>query len=122
MNVSGEWLGDVLVVHIAGTIREGLDTREFDDRVMSAATPAMERGNAVVFDLSKVDYINSVGLRTLLRVLKASRPGTRFAVVSPQHGAAREQYDISRFDKVIPTYSTGDQAIASVMSPPVRVS
>jgi anti-sigma B factor antagonist len=67
----------------------------------------------VVMNMSKVRYIDSSGVASLVEALKASRDaGTRFLLVglSP---AAREVLQLSRLLKIFETFDTEEAALAS---------
>jgi anti-sigma B factor antagonist len=67
----------------------------------------------VVLNMSKVRYIDSSGVASLVEGLKASRDsGTRFLLVglSP---AAREVLQLSRLLKIFETFDTEEAALAS---------
>jgi anti-sigma B factor antagonist len=67
----------------------------------------------VVMNMSKVRYIDSSGVASLVEALKASRDaGTRFQLVglSP---AAREVLQLSRLLKIFETFDTEEAALAS---------
>jgi anti-anti-sigma factor len=70
------------------------------------------QGGAVVADLSGVAYVSSAGLRVLLKAAKIARSaGASFALCGLQQ-AVSEVFEISGFNKVIPIFSTREQAIA----------
>ena len=90
-----------------------------DGRLDSVTAPAVEarlvgllaRG-AVVADLAAVRYVSSAGLRVLLKAAKdAKAAGTRFSVCGMQ-AAVREVFQVSGFDRVIPTFATAAEATA----------
>ena len=70
------------------------------------------QGGAVVADLSGVAYVSSAGLRVLLKAAKIARgAGASFALCGLQQ-AVFEVFEISGFNRVIPIFSTREEAIA----------
>ena len=68
----------------------------------------------VVLDFSRVAYISSAGLSSVLAVAKhAGRAGGTFAV-SGLSGMVKEIFAISGFDAIVPVKSDVEEAIASV--------
>lgn len=66
----------------------------------------------LVLDLTKVRYVSSAGLRTLLKLAKeAKAKSASFALVGLQP-AVREVFEISGFDKIIPAFATLADATA----------
>lgn len=66
----------------------------------------------LVLDLTKVRYVSSAGLRTLLKLAKEARAkSANFALVGLQP-AVREVFEISGFDKIIPSFPTLAEATA----------
>ncbi len=66
----------------------------------------------LVLDMTKVRYVSSAGLRTLLKLAKeAKTKGAKFALVALQP-AVREVFEISGFDKIIPAFPNLAEATA----------
>lgn len=67
----------------------------------------------LVLEMTKVRYVSSAGLRTLLKLAKeAKAKGCAFSLVALQP-AVREVFEISGFDKIIPAYATLAEAVAA---------
>jgi anti-anti-sigma factor len=65
----------------------------------------------LVLDMTKVRYVSSAGLRTLLKLAKeAKAKDAAFSLVALQP-AVREVFEISGFDKIIPAFATVAEAI-----------
>jgi anti-sigma B factor antagonist/stage II sporulation protein AA (anti-sigma F factor antagonist) len=61
---------------------------------------------AVVLDLSRIEYVSSAGLRSLLIASKAATPrGVKLAVAALQP-VVKEIFTISRFHLVVPCFET----------------
>jgi len=71
------------------------------------------RASRVVLNLSKVRYIDSSGVASLIEGLKASRAlGSRFILIGLS-ASAREVLHISRLTKVFEIYDNEEQALAA---------
>ena len=87
------------------------------DAVGAALAPHLENckagGDALVFDLSSLEYISSAGLRVLmLAAKKATAAGGKIAVAAAQPVVA-EILQISRFNMVFPIHATLAEALAA---------
>jgi anti-anti-sigma factor len=67
----------------------------------------------MVLDMTQVRYVSSAGLRILLKLAKeAKAKGAAYSLVGLQP-AVREVFEISGFDKIIPSYATLAEAVAA---------
>ena len=57
---------------------------------------------AIVIDLSELTFIDSSGLRALLRVWKASQDGGPQLAIVPGHGQVRHTMALTGSDRVLP--------------------
>ncbi|MFH5925949.1 STAS domain-containing protein [Roseomonas xinghualingensis] len=101
--------------------REGATTvAALEGRLDTATAPTTEEKiislldqGAVIVDMTGVRYVSSAGLRVLLKAAKQARTrNTGFSVCSLQP-AVREVFEISGFDKIIPSYATRAEALAA---------
>jgi anti-anti-sigma factor len=86
------------------------------DAVTSAqaeqALLALLHEGALVADLAEVRYMSSAGLRLLLKAAKLAKGvGVSFSVCASQP-AVREVFEMSGFDKIIPSFATRAEAVA----------
>ena len=73
----------------------------------------LKGGQGLIADLTAVRYVSSAGLRVLLKAAKqAKTAGVPFAVVGLQ-APVREVFEISGFDKIIPSYASRAEAGAA---------
>ncbi len=71
------------------------------------------RGRDVLVDLSKVTYIDSSGIASLVEALQnAGKAGTRFALVAVSTEALRV-FELARLDKVFAIHPDLDAALAA---------
>ncbi len=109
METSVEQRGDVVAVHIAGSV----DSLTADDlqRVLSHE---MEEGHhRLVADFGAVDYTSSAGLRVLLGTVKQARSqggDLRLAAANPE---VRKVLDLSGFSTILKVFRTVDDAVVS---------
>ena len=113
MDITHRARGDALVVAPIGRI-DHATAAEFERAVVPLLDPAAGARAGLVFDLGKVTYISSVGLRVLMIASKSLRArGARIAVAAMQPVVA-EILEICRFGAVVEVYPTVDDAIAAM--------
>jgi anti-anti-sigma factor len=73
------------------------------------------QGHAVVVDLSRVDFIASMGLRILITFAKTIRAkGGRVALLGPRRNVA-DVIRVSGVDELIPIFAGEEEALAAVV-------
>lgn len=113
MEITSRVYGDMIVV--APTDRVDHATAADFERVVVPLLDAATGPRAgLVFDLDRVTYISSVGLRVLMIASKALRArGARVAVAAMQPMVA-EILEICRFGAVVEIFTTVDAALAAM--------
>jgi len=115
MEVSSESRDGAVVVSASGPI-DHATAGTFEAAVMPALEDAQAQGVGLIFDLSGVDYMSSVGLRVLMLVAKGAKAqATPIAVAALQPSLA-EIFQISRFDKIFAVYDDVEAAVSGVKS------
>ncbi len=110
MEVTSDVYGDAIVVRVKGRIDQN-SAAKFQQELTSRVDTAIEIRQQIVVDLSKVDYISSVGLRALMIANKQAQPkGVTIRVASLQE-VVKEVFTISHFDKVFPTFDEMPKAL-----------
>jgi anti-sigma B factor antagonist/stage II sporulation protein AA (anti-sigma F factor antagonist) len=105
--------GDVLVVAPSGRLDHAV-AADFERTLLPLLDPAAGSKAGVIIDLTRVDYISSVGLRVLMIAGKSMRARrSRIAVAGLQKVVA-EIFAISRFDGVVEVYPSVDAALAAI--------
>lgn len=100
----------VLVISIFGEIR-GLNGREFHRAIFQEI---QSQDVPIVLDLEGLNYINSMGLRSILLVAKRQQDNkAKFAVCSLS-GPMREIFEITCFDRIMPVLDSRSEAIEAV--------
>ena len=99
-------------VTLAGRLDSpGVDLIE--TKFLGALTPT---GKHAAVDLSKVDFIASMGIRMLISTARAlGRRGGRFVLFAPQEGV-REIFGHVSLADIIPIYDTEDEALLALRS------
>jgi len=81
-------------------------------------TAAEARAQGIVVDLTKAEYFDSRTIALLADFAQNARTRRqRVALVAPSGGFAPRILDIAGLPRVIPTFETTDEAVASVKSP-----
>jgi len=103
--------GDVQVVSLRGEhdISTAPDLRGALERAQAA-------GDAVVVDLTGVEFVDSTVLQALLQGRDTAGQGAerRLVLVVPDDGVARRLLSLTNLDELIPAYTTRAEAIAAL--------
>jgi anti-sigma B factor antagonist/stage II sporulation protein AA (anti-sigma F factor antagonist) len=86
----------------------------FQDDLLPQLNDCHEDGVAIVLDLSKVEYMSSVGLRVLMLAAKQCKGQQGNIVVAALSAQMQEIFHISRFDMVFPVYEDRAAAVAAL--------
>jgi anti-anti-sigma factor len=71
-------------------------------------------GSAVILDLSGLEFIDSMGLWTLVRLCKrALKSGYRFAIVHGSHSQVERIFELTDLDRHLPLFSSLEEALES---------
>ena len=109
LTIHGEQKAGTLVAKTEGRV-DGANAREFQDALEALMN---EDVTAMVLDLENLSYISSAGLRVLLLVSKQLQGrAAKFGVCSLS-GPISEVFQISGFDKIIPTHATQAEALSA---------
>lgn len=113
METTVERTGDVVTVHIAGSV-DGL-TADGLQQVLSGQVEAGHRN--LVADFGAVDYTSSAGLRVLLATLKHARSlggDLRLAALNPE---VLKVLELSGFTRILTVFETVGEAVTSFGGP-----
>ena len=77
MNLDKSNDGTKLTVHLIGEV-DSMNTPEIEERLLKEVEGVTE----LVFDLSKLDYISSAGLRVLLQMQKMMKPVGSMVIIN----------------------------------------
>jgi len=113
MEIRTATFGDVLVLSPEGRV-----DHTNCDRFLEAIQPHLQRctaaGARLVFDLARLEYVSSAGLRCFLIAAKQIKPLGGTVVVAAMRPVVKEIFEISRFNLVFPTFDTVRAAVAQV--------
>jgi anti-anti-sigma factor len=110
MNIETENLeGGILRLKLAGRM-DAEGTEEIDARFIDYACSQ----RSVIVDMNAVEFLASMGIRTLVVVAKAvSRRGGKMVLLNPDANATRT-LQTARIDDLIPIYRSLDEAVRAV--------
>ena len=115
MEITNRAQGDTIVVAPTGRV-DHATAADFERAVVPFLDPATGPRAGLVFDLERVTYVSSVGLRVLMIASKSLRArGARIAVAAMQPVVA-EILDICRFGAVVEVFPTVDAALDAMKS------
>jgi len=110
MEITNRVSGDMIVVAPTGRV-DHATAADFERAVVPLLEAAGGPRAGLVFDLERVNYISSVGLRVLMIASKALRArGARIAVAAMQPVVV-EILEICRFGAVVEVFATVDAAL-----------
>ena len=116
MEITNHAHGDTIVVAPAGRV-DHATAADFERAVVPLLDAAKGSRAGLVFDLERVTYVSSVGLRVLMIASKKLRArGARVAVAAMQPVVA-EILEICRFSAVVEVFTTVDEALEAMKAP-----
>ena len=104
-------------IHLSDRLRVIAAEGELDiatvDELRDPVEDALE-SSAVILELSALEFIDSVGIWTLVRLCqRALRSGHRFAVVHGTHDQVERVFDLTGLNKHLPIFSSLELALES---------
>ncbi len=110
MEVHAEREGGALIARAEGRI-DGANAREFENALHAALG---KDDSMLILDLQSLSYISSAGLRVILMAAKILQGrGGKFVVCSLSE-SIDEVFEISGFNRIIPTHETRSDALAAL--------
>jgi anti-anti-sigma factor len=110
LEISEQRQGEVVVLGPVGRINNDTSP-EFQTRLLGCL---VNRGAAVLVDLTRVEYISSAGLRALMMASKQSKATNGRLAVAGLSPLVKEIFTISRFSYVVTVYETPAEALAAL--------
>ena len=101
---------NTLIAKTEGRI-DGLNSREFDNALKSVI---LDTDSNVILDFEDLSYISSAGLRIIRLTSKALWVRNAKLRLCSLSGPIKEIFEISGFDKIIPIYTSREEAIAAL--------
>jgi anti-anti-sigma factor len=109
MDLTAQQIDQTTIVSIRGSV----DALTADDLTSFLETQLRNNQKQLVIDLSRVDFVSSSGLRSILIVLKQSRQekgDLRLAAAQP---GVENVLEMAGFTRILKTYATVEEAAAS---------
>jgi anti-anti-sigma factor len=113
MHLTQERYGDALVLHLAGRV-DSSSTDGLKSSLDLHVGNCRAEGDRMILDLSRVDYISSVGLRVLMLAARQCREQGGTIVVAALQPVVREIFEISRFNLVFQCFGSVREALSRV--------
>ena len=110
VKLQADQIKGVLVISVAGQVH-GMNAWEFHD---SLYKEILGFDNPVVLDLEKLSYINSAGLRSILRVAKTLQGRNTRLVLCSLSDPVKEIFKMTAFDKIIDVFESRSDSIAAI--------
>ena len=107
MRLEDNKCGNALVIKLLDSRLDAAAAPEFKETVVSCIDAGEE---AILLDLSAVDFIDSSGLGALVSVLKRTSPAGKL-VVCGLRDAASDMFRLTRMDKVFPIFPSQTEAL-----------
>ncbi len=110
MDITESKRSGVVVLGIAGRI-DANNVAVFEEKLLGLIAAGERR---FIVDCSRLDYISSAGLHTLLVAAKRLAPtGGKLALSAPQE-LIKEILDIAGFSSIFPIYRTHEDALTAL--------
>lgn len=113
VEVNSKRYADTLVFTITGRVDHD-SAEDLKGDLLTAAEGCRAEGDRLVIDLGGVEYISSIGLRTLMVAAKTVKAQSGVLVVANPTSVVREILEISRFNLVFDIYASVPEALGSV--------
>jgi anti-anti-sigma factor len=101
--------GTVLVIALNGRL-----DNDALARVGEALTRALDAAPAILLDFAALDYLNSAGLRVLLKTAKQAKSRQLRLAVAAVQPTVLEILDLSGFTNILSIYGNRDEALAQL--------
>lgn len=109
MDIAEHTEADLLVIVLVGR----LDSNTSPD-LEKLICPRMEVADALIVDMSRLDYVSSAGLRVLLKAAKIARAAKHRLALAGLTPEVQEVFDISGFTAIFAIYDSRHTAIEAL--------
>ncbi len=110
MAVKEKIIRDVALLSISGKLMGGDETRELHEKVKSLIADDIKK---VVIDLSKVKWLNSSGLGTLISCLTSMQSANGKLKIAGATEKVNSLFMMTKLITVFESYENADRAVAS---------
>lgn len=113
MNIAIETHGEALALQLEGRL-DGTTVPQVEEAFLQQLEKGARR---FVFDLSRLEYVSSAGLRVMLLAAKKTRAAGGKLALHGLSESVKEVFEISGFHTIFALYSSRDDALAFVGAP-----
>lgn len=113
MGIVNRGYADARVFLPAGRLTH-VNSEAFGGELTAHIDECLKDGHAVVFDLSRLEFISSAGLRCFLQAVKQAKAGSVRCLFASLQPDVAEIFQISRFDRIFEIFPSVREALASV--------
>lgn len=110
MNLNVETINDVSVVTIPSSFLNASNHEDF----MTAITPVLELGTAVLLDLSQLESIDSSGLGVFAFCLRIMQKTSGVLKLCSPTAGVKIAFDMVHINRIVEVYETRDQALQTL--------
>jgi anti-sigma B factor antagonist len=111
MELGTEKIGDITVVKLPTDVLDASNTEEFK----TAITPVIEKSKKVLFEMSKVKFIDSSGCGILLYCLRQLNGLDGTLKLYGVQESVRTLFDLVRMHRIIEVFDTKEEAVKSFL-------
>jgi len=104
INKMNEWT----VVAVSGRL-DTTSASEFDGKLQAVMAAG---DNRLILDLSRLEYVSSAGLRSVIAAAKAAASRGGHLSCCGLSGVVKKVFDVSGFTALLPVFETLDDALA----------
>ncbi|HWI28183.1 MAG TPA: STAS domain-containing protein [Stellaceae bacterium] len=109
MMVNQQQDGSVLVIALNGRLDSATVTQ-----VDEALTRALDAAPAIVLDLAELGYVNSAGLRVLLKTAKQAKSRQVRLALAAMQPTVQNVFEVSGFSTIFSIYADRGEALAQM--------
>jgi anti-sigma B factor antagonist len=111
LHIKPRWVGDVLVVSCAGRIVAGAEAQSLHDAVRRECLQSTH----IVLHAPEVQFIDSSGLGTIVRLMSAARAGGGDLKICQPPAMMRKALAMTNLHRIFEIYDTEDEAILAAL-------
>ena len=113
MQIEVNRYGGVVLLRVAGGVNEE-EAPKLQEKILGMLAAREPDFGGIVIDLGEVPYVSSAGLRALMIAAKEGGKSMRQLALARLQPCVGEVFQISRFDRIIPTFHDVADALASI--------
>ena len=96
-----------LLISVTGRM-DAVTAPEFDQKLGQRLDEGI---TSMVFDLSKLDYISSAGLRSFLLIAKKLKANSGRIALASMQDIVKDVFEVSGFNQVLPVFHSVEEAL-----------